>query len=425
MRETACRGETFDHLRRLPSKPPIGRGEPFRIAFKVEEDRLILRINRFSTITAGICALTSALYGQAPAASARQLGTVKAIEGRLLTITTAAGASVAVTVAVDAPVLQLPPGSTDLKAATSAKLDDIAVGDRILASGKAAEEAAPGTLSATRVILMKSTDIAARNAGQQQDWQRRGAGGMVRSVEGAEITVIAGGTRTLKVETTPKTIYRRYADDSVNFADAKMGTADGIHAGDQLRARGQMNDDRTSITAEEIVSGTFENLSGSITAIDASGGTLTLKDLTSKQPVTVFVTAKSDLRKLSDEAAAAYAVRSRGGAQAGKPGSAAPESAGAPASTRSPATPGAEGGRSRGSGMDLSQMLPHLPTESLGDLKVGDAVMIVASQGKNLNATAVTLLSGVGQILAATPSGAKPATLSPWNLGSPEGGGGI
>jgi hypothetical protein len=56
---------------------------------------------------------------------------------------------------------------------------------------------------------------------------------------------------------------------------------------------------------------------------------------------------------------------------------------------------------------------------SLADLKVGDAVMIVASEptpGSD-RVTAVTMLSGVEPILAATPSGAQAMTLSPWNMG--------
>ena len=114
------------------------------------------------------------LLAQAPAA-ARQLGTVKAINGSTITLTTSAGADVAVTVVADAPVLQLPPGSTDLKAATPAKLEDVSVGDRVLASGKAGDAA--GTLTASRIILMKSTDITARNAAEQRDWQMHGLGG--------------------------------------------------------------------------------------------------------------------------------------------------------------------------------------------------------------------------------------------------------
>jgi hypothetical protein len=68
-----------------------------------------------------------------------------------------------------------------------------------------------------------------------------------------------------------------------------------------------------------------------------------------------------------------------------------------------------------------------LPNKTIADLKVGDAVMIVASQPDPSNSamTAVTLLSGVEPILAAAP-GAPSMTLSPWNIGGegPDGGGG-
>jgi hypothetical protein len=69
----------------------------------------------------------------------------------------------------------------------------------------------------------------------------------------------------------------------------------------------------------------------------------------------------------------------------------------------------------------------RLPNKTIADLKVGDAVMIVASQPEAASSTvtAVTLLSGVEPILAAKP-GAPSITLSPWNLGAeaPDGGGG-
>ena len=74
--------------------------------------------------------------------------------------------------------------------------------------------------------------------------------------------------------------------------------------------------------------------------------------------------------------------------------------------------------------------MSRLPNKTIADLKVGDAVMIVASQPDpgSAKVTAVTLLSGVEPILAATPSGGPAMTLSPWNLGggegAPEGGGG-
>jgi hypothetical protein len=76
--------------------------------------------------------------------------------------------------------------------------------------------------------------------------------------------------------------------------------------------------------------------------------------------------------------------------------------------------------------MDLSQMLSRLPNETIADLHTGDAVMIVASQATpgSASVTAVTLLSGVEPILAATPSGTAAMTLSPWNVagGAPDSG---
>ncbi len=381
----------------------------------------------------------TALHAQAPAA-ARQLGTVTAVSGSTLTLKPTSGAEVTVNVAPDAPVLQLPPGSTDLKAVTPAKLEDVAVGDRVLASGT---KDASDALTATRLVLMKSTDIAARNAGEERDWQRRGLGGLVRSVDAPEITVVSGA-KVLKITTTSTTVFKRYAADSVSFADVKPGSIGEVRAGDQLRARGALSDDKLSLTAEEIVSGSFENLSGIVSAVDPSAQSLTLKDSATKKSVTVYVTQKSDLRNLPPEAAARFAARTGGAPGASgvgrtegthqAPGAGAPAggppagTGGAPAGANG-ASAGANGAapagaRTRSAGMDLSQMLSRLPTQTLADLHPGAAVMIVATRGKEDHPTAVTLLSGVEQILSSTPAGAAPVTLSPWNLGGqPDAGG--
>jgi hypothetical protein len=356
-----------------------------------------------------------ALHAQAPAA-ARQLGTVKAIDGSTLTLITAAGATVMVTVAADAKVSQLAPGSTNLKDATPASVGDVSVGDRVLAIGAAADA---NSLAASRLILMKSSDIAAKNAEEMREWQR-GFGGLVKTVDGSTITV-ASGTRMLKIETTSDTVFKRYAADSVNFGDAQPGALAGVHPGDQLRARGTVDDDRLSMTAKEIVSGSFENLSGVISAVNPSAGTLTLKDLATKKTVTVAVTSKSDLRNLPAQAAAAFAARNAPGAGAGGAGTGKP-AAGQPARPAGTIGTGAGGYGARRAGADLSQMLSRLPTQTLADLHTGEAVMIVASPDANGSPTAITLLSGVESILSATPSGQQPITLSPWSLGGPEGG---
>ena len=392
----------------------------------------------------GAAGLGATAVAQAPAAApARQIGTVKAISGSTLTLAADGGAQVSVTVADGARVLQLAPGSTDLKSAQQIALSDVAVGDRVLVTGKSGDD---GSFTAMRVILMKSTDIAQKNEAERADWQKRGSGGLVSAVNVSTLTISAGAKK-IQVETTAATKFRRYASDSVKFEDAKPGTLGQIQVGDQLRVRGNKSEDGSTIQADEIVSGSFKNLSGTIASINSTGGTLTLKDLTSKKTMTVSVTANSDVRKLPPEMAARFAARQRGEAAAGGaagPGGASgatahPQGAGTPAGgtahadgpSRGPGMGGpggGTGGPGHSAGGDLSQMLSRLPTQTLADLKVGDAVMIVASESApgSDKVTAVTMLSGVEPILAATPSGAPAMTLSPWNVGggTPEGGGG-
>ncbi len=359
------------------------------------------------------------------------MGTVKSISGASLTVATDAGQSIAVTVADSARIVQLAPGSTDLKTAQPITLTDVGVGDRVLVTGKPGD--VEGSFSATRVILMKSTDIAQKHVAEQADWQKRGVGGIVSTVDAATGTLtISSGAKKIQVQTSAQTIFRRYAGDSVKFEDAKPGTLAQVQSGDQLEVRGAKSDDGTSIRAEEVVSGAFHNLSGTLTAVNAAAGSIALKDLTTKKPVTVTVTANSDLRKLPPEIAARFAARQRGGVQA----AAGAPAAGAPASSSPRPRPEGSGDHpadagaapARSAGLDLSKLLARLPAASIADLHPGDAVMIVASQAQSGSdaLTAVTLLSGVEAILAATPTGTQAMTLSPWNVsaGAPEGGGG-
>jgi co-chaperonin GroES (HSP10) len=377
---------------------------------------------------AALSACGMMLMAQAPAAApaaARQLGTVTAVAGNSLTLKTDAGQVVVVSVADGTRILQLAPGSTDLKTAQAIALTDIAAGDRVLVTGKAGDSAA--AFAASRVILMKSGDIAQKHEMEQADWQKRGTGGIVSAVdEGTGTLTVAVGAKKIAVNTSSKTQFRRYAGDSVKFEDAKPGTLAQIQAGDQLRVRGAKSDDGSSIQAEEVVSGSFKNLAGVIATIDAASGTLTLKDLTTKKTVTVLVTANSNVRTLPPQAAAMFAARAKGGAAgAGGTGASSQPAAGQGAEASGGGRPGG-GGRSAGG--DLSQLVSRLPNKTIADLKVGDAVMIVASQPDpgSAKVTAVTLLSGVEPILAATP-GAPAMTLSPWSIGgegAPEGGGG-
>jgi hypothetical protein len=219
----------------------------------------------------------------------------------------------------------------------------------------------------------------------------------------------------------------------VKFDDAKVAPIDQIKAGDQLRARGTKNEDGTELTADEVVSGSFRNLAGTITAVDSGANTLTLKDVLSKQSVVVKITPDAQLRKLPAEFAQRIAMRLKGGAAAGIPGAAAAGmggmggGSGGGAEARSQG--GAQGpggpaggmgeGRRNGGPPDIQQILSRMPAATLADLNKGDAVMIVSTEGgASGEVTAITLLAGVEPILTAAPSASQALMLSPWSLSS-------
>jgi hypothetical protein len=269
------------------------------------------------------------------------------------------------------------------------------------------------------VIVTKAGDIAQKNASDQADWKKNGTAGLVGSVDSASgaITVTAG-TKKVVVTTSAKTEYKRFSGDSNKYQDAKPGTLAQIHAGDQIQARGTKSADGSSVTADEVVSGSFKNLSGLILSIDPPSGKVTLKDLESHKVYTVEVTANSDVRKMPLQQATQYAAQTNGGAA---PGGRGQRGGGAPAGGDAAAAGGGRGpgaGRGGGGG-DLASMIPRMPTGTLADLKKGDAVMIVATEPTPgaTDVTAVTLLSGVEPILTANPNGGM-------SLGMSLGGGG-
>jgi hypothetical protein len=310
-----------------------------------------------------------------------------------------------------------------MKTVSAATLDQLAVGDRVLATGTPGDG---GALTATRLIMIKSAAIAQRNAASQADWAKRGSGGIVKSVNaGANTIAISSGKKDVTVTTTGSTIYRRYAPGSVKFEEAQPSTLAAIQPGDQLRVRGDKSPDGANVTADEIVSGSFKNLSGTIVSINAAANSFVIKDLATKKNETVIVSDGSDLHAMPPEMAARFG----GGAGARRPGASgeapagggqagAERPAGGPPSGGSPS--GGFGGRPGGAGgraADLATMIPRLPKTTLAALKPGEALMIVASGNGNAGPfTAITLLSGVEPLL--TGPAASEMTISPWSLGS-------
>jgi hypothetical protein len=366
----------------------------------------------------GLAAQTPA---PAPAAATipPKLGTVKAVSGSAITVATDAGPTVTINVPDGARVQQLAVGSTDLKTAKPAQFADIAVGDRVLAAVKAGDTS--DSFVAKQVVVMKSADIAQMQAAQQADWRARGMGGIVSAVDAAAGTVtITSGAKKVVITTTSKTQFKRFASDSVQYQDAKPGTIAQIQVKDQLQARGTKSADGLSMQAEEVLSGSFEDLSGLILSADATAGTITLKDLATKKVVTVTVTANSELRNMPAQMATRFAAQTNGSAGAQAGGGAG--GAGGGGYGGGGTAGGGGGGMRRPAGADLSQMIPRFPAVKLTDLHKGDAVMIVASEPApgTSTVTAITVLTGVDAILTANPNGGM--NLSSWSIGG--GGGG-
>ena len=372
--------------------------------------------------------LLMAVADQAPQAASsnppKPVGTVKVVTGNAIILTTDAGPDLNVLVQENTRMVRTAPGQKDLKDAVPMRLPEVQVGDRMVARGVASAD--NKSLVASSIIVMTRGDVAQKQQRDREDWQKRGTGGLVNAVDVAGNTITlattaAGASKTVAVRVSNDTIVRRYAPDSVKFDDATKGTLNEIRPGDQLRARGTRSADGSELTAEEIVSGTFRNISGVISAIDPESKTISLTDLATKKPVVVKITAESQVRKLSPFMAQGIAARLKGGAGNARPGGASDGDSRAPAPSRpTDAPPGGDArGPRPGGGGDVQQMLNRLPAATLADLQKGDAVMMVTTQGApNSPVTAITLLGGVEPILTASQAS---SLLTPWNL---SGGGG-
>ena len=284
-----------------------------------------------------------------------------------------------------------------------------------------------------------------------QDWKTRGVNGIVKSVDPAAQTVtISTGNgptaKTIVIQASKTTNIRRYAPDSTKFDDAKPATLDEIKPGDQLRAKGDKNADGTELTADAIVAGTFRNIAGTVVSVDASANNVVVNDLATKKPFTVDVNADSQLHKLSPMMAQGIAMRLKGGAAgagarvrpqvaqpgleraaapaggagqaSGSGGAAVPAAGKAAAGANGGAPPAAGGGAPGQRGGDLQQVLNRAPVLELADLKKGDAIMVLTTEGQTPGeATAVTLLAGVEPLLQASPSASQSVLSASWNLG--------
>ena len=355
---------------------------------------------------------------------AKAAGTIKSIQADSITVAAESGGEVTARVIGSTKILRVPPGERDLKNATALQAQDLQTGDRVLIRGQASTNGDGHTIviNALAVIVMKQADVAAKQQQDRDDWQKRGVGGLVTNVDAAagSITISSSGigaNRSIAVHITKDTILRRYASGSVKFDDAKPAPVDHIKARDQLLARGTRTPDGSEVDAEEIVSGAFRNIAGTIKAIDPASNTMTVRDAISKSTVVVKISPDSQMKKLPADMAQRIAMRLKGTPGEGGAPAVGGERTSKAAESQVPRAPG--GRRGENGSPDLQRMLSHLPNGTLADLQKGEAVMIVSTEGTDSGAvTAITLLAGVDAILTASPNQSVSTLLSPWSLGA-------
>jgi hypothetical protein len=310
-------------------------------------------------------------------------------ETRQVVVTTAAGNSVTVTLSDRTVYMRIPPGEKVKEKFIKITAADFAKGDSVFARGRISQDLK--SMTALEFYVMSQGDIAQKREREQADWKARGIVGTVTNLnaETKEISIDSRtpeGPKPVVIAVVQATKFRRYAPDSVRFADAKESTFNELKVGDQLRAVGTKSADGARFTPDELVSGSFQTIGGAITEVN--NNELKITDSQSKQVVTVVLTKDATMKRITPEVLASLLPA--------KSGTAAPKPA-----------------------ADLQETFDQLPTLTIQELKAGDSIVVSSTKGAEpTRVTAIALLSGVGPLLQ-NNLGAKAISLGSMNLGGP------
>lgn len=393
---------------------------------------------RKTNIPLGVFLLLGVLFGSIAAQTATSptptastakydlaTGEISSMNGDRIVITTKDGAAVEAVLSDKTEYKRLAAENPSMKTATPAALSDIGVGDKIAVVGMFSAD--KKTVPAVKVFLMSKSDIAQKQTKDREEWRTRGINGQVAAVnpQTKEITISIrggfGGERKTVLTMKDGAAFLHYAPDSVDYNQAKASSFDEIKVGDTVRALGDKSEDGATFKAERLLTGSFQTVGGTITAINAERGEITITNIQTKKPVTIAVGKNSILKNFPAEAAQRMAQFQMmqagggmpGGAQGGgmvRPPRPAGETGGnaqqAQGDSQNPNRAGGGrggfGGGMRAGGGNVDDMLDRFPTIAITDLKVGD--MIAVSSTKTANSdriNAIKLLSGVEPFLKA------------------------
>ena len=285
-----------------------------------------------------------------------------------------------------------------LQSATPAALSDIGVGDKVMVTGIVATGGK--SIPARAVYLMTKADISEKHKKESEQWKTRGITGRVLTVDTqtgqieVEMRSLMGSS---KLTLTPKanTKFLRYADNSIRYDEAKSSSLGEIKAGDMLRALGDRSADNTGFAAEEIITGAFQTIAGTVKSVDVEKKEVVIKNLQTGKDVTVVLNDASLMKKFPAEMAERMAGFGMGGGV--RPAGQGVTPPGGQGQAQMPGRGGAGGGP-RSGGID--DMLERFPNITAADLKPGDMIALSSTKNANMDrVNAIKLLAGVEPFL--------------------------
>lgn len=380
--------------------------------FRAGERNSVKKLAIFILAVISVLSWSLAAVGQTPGASPTTagvvsvIGEVKAIDSATNQMVVRAdnGVLFTVTLSERTQYLRVAPGETSLAKATKITVSDVGGGDRVLARRRGAAD--QKTVPALQVVVMSKADLAKKQEQDRAEWRRRGVSGIVASLNPStqEITVssrtMAGTPQAVIIPVTDKVMMRRYPPDTIpKYSEAKPSKFEELKVGDQLRALGDKTADGTHLTAEEVVFGTFKIAGGTVTAIDAATNQIKITDLQTKKPLTIVLKPETVLRRFP--AGGMLGMGAGGpGAGAGAPGQAQGQPQQRPQGAGGPGGPQGAGPGGRGAGGNMADLLERLPIIAIGDLKVGDMIIMSSLQGADpTQLTAISLVTGIEPLL--------------------------
>src|SRR5262245_41410728 len=197
--------------------------------------------------------------------------------------------------------LRVPPGELTLEKATRIDSALIGIGDRVFAIGQIADDRK--SVAARQLIVIAKAELAQHRERERAEWRKRGITGTITALNptAKEIALLirsSEGARPIILAVSEGVRFRRYALDSIKFSDAQPGSFAELKVGDQLRALGEKSADGSRFTTEEVVSGSFHTIGGSIITVNAETNEVKVQDLQTQQSLTVVVNQDSLLRRL-------------------------------------------------------------------------------------------------------------------------------